>query len=84
MNIHGVMIWERQVPEVPQRRVMSPVAACAVVKDGHLTEIYRTEKIAADPEHPYRVGDNVRTLAEEWLNRNYPGWDDPAAYWDQP
>jgi hypothetical protein len=81
VNLYGG-VWEKRVPVEPQRRVMDPVSACAVIKDGYLTEIYRSEKVAADPEAPYRVGNDVRTLAEEWLNKNYPGWDDPAAYWD--
>lgn len=42
-----------------------------------------TEPIAiVDNDKRWDVSDKARKLAVEWLNKNYPNWQNPGAYWD--
>lgn len=45
--------------------------------------IYSTEplKLPADDRKKYEVSDKAKKAAEKWLNKHYPDWRNPAAYW---
>ena len=54
--------------------------------------LWRTESIGPEPEYergsdtPYALWheqrDKLDRLAKDWLNTNYPDWQNPLAYWD--
>ncbi len=52
------------------------------VKDGD-TAIFSTEPVAVTEDCPsYEANDMTDAKAKSWLNENYPGWENPAAYWN--
>lgn len=79
-DVMGMVHYSRPKPPKMVERVLEPIAAIGLVKDGDII-IHRTIRVDAESEHPYRVGGIVRDLAEIWLNENYPNWKDPGAYW---
>lgn len=55
-----------------------------VVKDGD-SVIYETEKskVFEDGDREqYKVGDEIREVAEAWLKDKYPDWQNHLAYWE--
>ncbi len=55
-----------------------------VVTDGDIT-IHRTDPLPSKTEDGKDAWDNYelcQTLAKVWLDKHYPDWKDPAAYWD--
>lgn len=44
--------------------------------------IHTTEPIPANNKERWDVSDEALKLATEWLNKNYPEWKNPGAYWD--
>jgi hypothetical protein len=67
-----------------------------VVLDGEV-EIWESERLVPEPEYESsKHGDDQRKVwlawqdqkdaladqCREWLNENYPDWEDPLAYWD--
>lgn len=44
--------------------------------------IYTTEPIKAKGEKYFDLLNRANALAVEWLNLEFPDWEDPSAYWD--
>jgi len=44
--------------------------------------IYTTDPIPANGKEKYDISDEVKKVAIEWLDENYPDWQNPGAYWD--
>ncbi len=44
--------------------------------------IHTTEPIPATGEKRYDTSDKANKVAVEWLDKSYPGWRNPGAYWD--
>lgn len=55
---------------------------CGFVKDCE-TIIYKTSEVAeSDIRKLMKLQDNLYQQAKDWLNKNYPNWEDTFAYWD--
>ena len=56
-------------------------AECVVVDCD--TVIWTSNPLTPTKELPrYRVSEMLEELGIQWLNENYPNWEDPMAYWD--
>ncbi len=44
--------------------------------------IHTTEPITVGERKRYDVGDEAGKLARQWLDANFPNWQDASAYWD--
>ncbi|OHB14666.1 MAG: hypothetical protein A2431_00455 [Candidatus Zambryskibacteria bacterium RIFOXYC1_FULL_39_10] len=44
--------------------------------------IFSTEPIPVNREKSWRTSEQTNKLAVEWLDKNYPDWKNPGAYWD--
>jgi hypothetical protein len=54
------------------------------IKDGE-NIIFKTVEIEpATEENSYKVQRDMEAIAINWLQSNFPYWQDPFAYWDEP
>lgn len=44
--------------------------------------IFSTEPIPVNREKSWKTSEQANKLAVEWLDKNYPDWENPGAYWD--
>ncbi len=44
--------------------------------------IFQTEPMSSDGKDSYHISDICSKQANDWLDKNYPDWKNPAAYWD--
>lgn len=57
-------------------------AAVAGVTDGNSHILFTTRPIRFGKKGRYKAEEKAQRLAEAWLNKRYPEWKNPAAYWD--
>lgn len=67
--------------EVDYDRIDSDHVAVANVIDGTKV-LHSTSPIDVNPDKRWESTDKARELATEWLEQNYPDWENSAAYWD--
>lgn len=74
-TVQPVCGWGQEFDNETEPRV------CVVTDCGEV--IWQTEEVMPSEENVwFRLDDVLRPLGLAWLNKHYPDWQDPLAYWD--
>jgi len=57
------------------------VAVTYVTDGGNIIHTTEAIKMPDDRQKRYEVGDKADKAASAWLNKQYPDWRNPGAYW---
>jgi len=65
-----------------ERQNKEGVAVAHVMDCGKVVHTTEPIKLPADTLEKYEVAEKADQAAAAWLDKNYPDWRNPAAYWD--